>query len=224
MDSDAPVCDPGGIVRRVSCVRCRARAFSIPLAALILAYTLLPAAVAYLARDTPPPTWMDFVIIALLWFPLEFSVGRSIHPQASSELAASCRVRRVHFARPLDLPAVPPAHRDENKPAAIGPRSRHPVARVPGMCSNSDRARSRDRLSPAISLARSGVRHAHCIAVSDYPGRYRAAGRDPVPRADPELHRTEIRDQYRSRFCLPLSFSDARISTMDPSHCLTGAT
>jgi uncharacterized protein len=56
-------------------------AFTFPLAALILAYTLLPVAVAYLARDTPPPTWMDFTIIALLWFPLEFSVGHQFIPK-----------------------------------------------------------------------------------------------------------------------------------------------
>lgn len=55
--------------------------FSFPLAGLILAYTFLPATVAYLARDTPPPTWMDFVIIALLWFPLEFSVGQQWVPK-----------------------------------------------------------------------------------------------------------------------------------------------
>jgi uncharacterized protein len=66
-------------------------AFSFPLAGLILAYALLPAAVAYLARDTPPPTWMDFVIIALLWFPLEFSIGHQFIPkqaQNSLHLAA----------------------------------------------------------------------------------------------------------------------------------------
>ncbi len=44
-------------------------AFSFPLAALILAYTFLPMAVAYLARGTPPPTWLDFLIIALLVVP-----------------------------------------------------------------------------------------------------------------------------------------------------------
>jgi len=65
-------------------------AFSIPLAVLILAYTFLPAAVAYLARDTPPPTWLDFVIIALLWFPLEFSVGHQWIPvQARNTLHLS---------------------------------------------------------------------------------------------------------------------------------------
>ncbi len=62
-------------------------AFSIPLAALILAYTFLPVAVACLARGAPPPTWLDFVIIALLWFPLEFSVGHQFIPkQAQSRL------------------------------------------------------------------------------------------------------------------------------------------
>jgi membrane protease YdiL (CAAX protease family) len=62
-------------------------AFSIPLALLILAYTFLPVAVAYLARGTPPPTWLDFAIIALLWFPLEFSIGHQFIPkQAQSAL------------------------------------------------------------------------------------------------------------------------------------------
>jgi CAAX protease family protein len=66
-------------------------AFSIPLAALILAYTFVPAAVAHLARRTPPPTWLDFVIIALLWFPLEFSFGHQLIPkeaQSTLHLAA----------------------------------------------------------------------------------------------------------------------------------------
>ncbi len=59
-------------------------AFSVPLACLILAYTFLPAICAYL-------TWPDFVIIALLWFPLEFSAGRQWVPkqaQAPLHLAA----------------------------------------------------------------------------------------------------------------------------------------
>ncbi len=65
--------------------------FSIPLAALILAYTLTPVAVAYMARKTPPPTWLDFAIIALLWFPLEFSLGHqwvTKHAQGPLHLAA----------------------------------------------------------------------------------------------------------------------------------------
>jgi uncharacterized protein len=66
-------------------------AFSFPLAALILGYTFLPMAVAYVARRTPPPTGLDFVIIALLWFPLEFSVGHQFIPkpaQSTLHLAA----------------------------------------------------------------------------------------------------------------------------------------
>jgi hypothetical protein len=69
-------------------------AFSFPLAALILAYTFLPTAVAYLARETPPPTWLDFVIIALLWFPLEFSIGHQFIP---SKLRARCIWPRTAF-------------------------------------------------------------------------------------------------------------------------------
>ncbi len=62
-------------------------AFSFPLAALILAYTFLPMTVAYLARHHPPPTWPDFAVIALLWFPLEFSLGHQFIPkQAQSVL------------------------------------------------------------------------------------------------------------------------------------------
>lgn len=53
------------------------RAFTAALALLILAYTFAPAIGAFVVRRSPPPMWMDFVIIALLWFPLEFSVGQS---------------------------------------------------------------------------------------------------------------------------------------------------
>jgi len=66
-------------------------AFSLPLAALIVAYTFAPAICAYLTRHTPPPTWLDFVIIALLWFPLEFSVGQQWvpkHARSTLHLAA----------------------------------------------------------------------------------------------------------------------------------------
>ena len=59
-------------------------AFNIPLAGLMLAYTFLPAICAYLS-------WADFLIIALLWFPLEFSAGRQWVPkqaQAPLHLAA----------------------------------------------------------------------------------------------------------------------------------------
>jgi membrane protease YdiL (CAAX protease family) len=61
-------------------------AFSLPLAGLIVAYTLLPVVVAYLARRTPPPAWPDFVIIALLWFPLEFSIGHQLIPKRAQSI------------------------------------------------------------------------------------------------------------------------------------------
>ena len=61
-------------------------AFSFQLAALILAYTFLPVAVAYLARHHPPPTWPDFVVIALLWFPLEFSLGHQFIPKPAQSI------------------------------------------------------------------------------------------------------------------------------------------
>jgi len=56
-------------------------AFSFPLAGLIVAYTFLPVTVAYLARGTPPPTWLDFAVIALLWLPIEFSLGHQFIPK-----------------------------------------------------------------------------------------------------------------------------------------------
>ncbi len=56
-------------------------AFSRLLAGLILAYTFLPVICAYLVRHSAAPTWMDFVIIALLWLPLEFSAGQQWVPK-----------------------------------------------------------------------------------------------------------------------------------------------
>jgi len=56
-------------------------AFSLALAGLILGYTFLPVLCAWIARRTPPPTWRDFLAIALLWFPLEFSRGAQWIPK-----------------------------------------------------------------------------------------------------------------------------------------------
>lgn len=66
-------------------------AFNLALAALILSYTFLPIICAWLARHAAPPTWLDFLAIALLWFPLEFSVGAQWVPkraQSALHLAA----------------------------------------------------------------------------------------------------------------------------------------
>jgi uncharacterized protein len=59
----------------------RLDAFNLPLAGLILAYTFLPVTCAYLTRHSAQPTWLDFVVIALLWFPLEISVGQQWVPK-----------------------------------------------------------------------------------------------------------------------------------------------
>lgn len=62
------------------------RAWSLPLALLILAYTMLPASCAFLIRRTQVPVWADFAIILLLWFPLEFSIGERWTPKAAQGL------------------------------------------------------------------------------------------------------------------------------------------
>jgi membrane protease YdiL (CAAX protease family) len=56
-------------------------ALSPELAALIAGYTFLPAIFAYLSRNSPPVRWTDFAIIALLWFPIEFSAGHQWIPK-----------------------------------------------------------------------------------------------------------------------------------------------
>jgi hypothetical protein len=66
-------------------------AFSGPIVGLIVAYTFVPAICAYMTRGAAPPTWIDFAIIALLWFPLEFSAGQQWVPkraQSTLHLAA----------------------------------------------------------------------------------------------------------------------------------------
>lgn len=57
------------------------RAFSPALALLILGYTFVPTICAFLIRRSPPPVWIDFLIIGLLWLPLEFSLGQQWVPR-----------------------------------------------------------------------------------------------------------------------------------------------
>jgi uncharacterized protein len=58
------------------------QAFSIPVALLILTYTLLPTAAAWTLRDRAArPTWLDFAIILALWLPLEFAAGHQWIPR-----------------------------------------------------------------------------------------------------------------------------------------------
>ncbi len=59
-------------------------AFSLKLALLVLLYTFAPALAAFVQSPRPGrdrPTWLDFAIILMLWFPLEFSAGGSLIPK-----------------------------------------------------------------------------------------------------------------------------------------------
>ena len=60
-----------------------AGAFSIPLTLLLLAYTALPVACAYMQGPgfIPRPTALDFLAIALLWLPIEFGAGQTLIPR-----------------------------------------------------------------------------------------------------------------------------------------------
>jgi hypothetical protein len=46
-----------------------------PLAALIVAYTFVPALYSWSVRRIAAPAWSDFVLILWLWLPLEFNAG-----------------------------------------------------------------------------------------------------------------------------------------------------
>jgi membrane protease YdiL (CAAX protease family) len=60
-----------------------AGAFSLPLTGLVLAYTLVPAGIAYLQGPAiaPRPTTLDFLGILALWLPIEFAAGAQLVPR-----------------------------------------------------------------------------------------------------------------------------------------------
>jgi len=61
-----------------------ADSFSIPLALLVLVYTFAPVLAAFLQGPGGRPArsrWLDFVIILMLWLPLEFSAGQHLIPK-----------------------------------------------------------------------------------------------------------------------------------------------
>jgi len=58
-----------------------ADAFSLPLALLILVYTFAPVVTAFVQGPGGKPTWLDFVVILMLWLPLEFSAGQHLIPK-----------------------------------------------------------------------------------------------------------------------------------------------
>jgi membrane protease YdiL (CAAX protease family) len=56
-------------------------AFSVPLALLILLYTLAPVLAAFFQGPGGRPAWIDFAIILMLWLPLEFAAGQHLIPK-----------------------------------------------------------------------------------------------------------------------------------------------
>jgi membrane protease YdiL (CAAX protease family) len=60
-----------------------AGASSLPLALLVLAYTLAPVTVAFLQGPAaaPRPTALDFLGILILWLPIEFAAGARLVPR-----------------------------------------------------------------------------------------------------------------------------------------------
>ncbi|HEX3745245.1 MAG TPA: type II CAAX endopeptidase family protein [Bryobacteraceae bacterium] len=61
-----------------------ARAFSVPLTLLVLAYTLVPVLIAFVQGQAmaPRPTALDFAGILALWLPIEFAAGGQLVPRA----------------------------------------------------------------------------------------------------------------------------------------------
>ncbi len=72
---------PGALTLLFVALAAASGAFSVPLALLILSYTLLPALVAFLQGPEAKPSWLDFAVILMLWLPLEFSAGQHLIPR-----------------------------------------------------------------------------------------------------------------------------------------------
>jgi membrane protease YdiL (CAAX protease family) len=60
-----------------------AGAYSLPLTGMVLAYTLVPAGIAYFQgpATAPRPTAFDFLGILALWLPIEFAAGAQLVPR-----------------------------------------------------------------------------------------------------------------------------------------------
>ncbi len=72
---------PAGLTGIFSLLAWREGAFSLPLALLVLLYCFAPVMAAYAQGRTAPASWLDFLIILMLWLPLEFSAGASLIPR-----------------------------------------------------------------------------------------------------------------------------------------------
>lgn len=72
---------PATLTLLFSLLAVAAGAFSVPLALLVLVYTCAPVAAAFVQGSARRPGWLDFVIILMLWLPLEFSAGQHLIPK-----------------------------------------------------------------------------------------------------------------------------------------------
>jgi uncharacterized protein len=75
---------PAGLTLLFSGLALAANAFSVPLALLVLLYTFAPALAAYYQGPEPRSAhsrWLDFIIVLMLWLPLEFSAGQYLVPK-----------------------------------------------------------------------------------------------------------------------------------------------
>jgi uncharacterized protein len=60
----------------------RSGALNLPLALLIIAYTLVPTVLIFVqGADAGPATWLDFIVILTLWLPVELNLGSQWIPK-----------------------------------------------------------------------------------------------------------------------------------------------
>jgi hypothetical protein len=60
----------------------RAGALTLPLALLIIAYTLVPTVLVFVqGADAGAATWLDFIVILALWLPVELNLGSQWIPK-----------------------------------------------------------------------------------------------------------------------------------------------
>ena len=113
----------------------RSGALNLPLALLIIAYTLIPTVLIFVqGTDAGVATWLDFIVILALWLPVELNLGSQWIPKHAQGF-----LHTVAYGVALALPG-------DISPPAAGAPARHPppdpqantpgpaVGRVPREC------------------------------------------------------------------------------------------
>jgi membrane protease YdiL (CAAX protease family) len=75
---DALLAFPFALTLLFSILAWAANTLSAPLVLMVLLYTLAPALVALYQGPKAPPGWLDFLIVLMLWLPLEFALGAGL--------------------------------------------------------------------------------------------------------------------------------------------------